>query len=77
MSINKGFYISSGFIIQWYTQRSHNPIKDLIFKHWGSVVACGFMVGFFGILDMFYLLIAPKQNSNPHNSCEKILRVIL
>ena len=61
-NFNLGVYIGSGLVIKWYTERPLNPVKGL-FKHWGSVIACSFMVGFFGMIDMIYLLISPRQDS--------------
>ena len=66
----------SGLAAEWYTRRVVNPVKNLICYHWGSVVACSFMVGFFGVLDMLYLLLTPQPAKMGLNACGRLCSYI-
>jgi hypothetical protein len=65
-------FIISGLTAEWYTQKTVNPVRNLVCYHWGSVVACSFMVGFFGIPDMIYLLFSPQPSRSKLNGCGRI-----
>lgn len=69
-------FVISGNAVSWYYLPENKqwswlePLKFLICKHMGSVIAGSFMIGFFTVGDYLHDLIKPRVDSKK-SSCYK------
>lgn len=52
------------------------PVKLLLCKHLGSVIAGSFMTGFFSVFDLIFDLIKPDENANPNGAYTRCYRAV-
>lgn len=62
----------SGEAVEWYhgnVCKCCNPLFLLFTKHFGSVIACAFMTGFFSFFDFILDVLLPTSSRTNSNKC--------